>query len=80
MLDKIQDSPYPLQGTENKQVGKHDNIKTVNQQDSGKTLANLRDELFKFHHENHNLMVQVMTRVLQLQKANEEIQNLLQAI
>ena len=64
MLDKIQDSPDPLQGTENKQVGNHDNIKTVNQQDSGKTLANLRDELYKFHHENHNLSVQTIQGIL----------------
>lgn len=53
---------------------------TPEHRNNGKTLANLRDELFKFHHENHNLRVQVMTGVQQLQKANEEIQNLHQAL
>lgn len=53
---------------------------TPEHRNNGKTLANLQDELFKFHHENHNLRVQVMTGVQQLQKANEEIQNLHQAL
>ena len=46
---------------------------TPEHRNNGKTLANLGDELFKFHHENHNLRVQVMTRVQQLKKTNEEI-------
>ena len=53
---------------------------TPEHRNNGKTLANLGDELFKFHHKNHNLRVQVMTGVQQLQKANEEIQNLHQAL
>ena len=53
---------------------------TPEHRNNGKTLANLVDELFKFHHENHNLRVQVMTRIQQLKKSNEEIQNLPQAL
>lgn len=53
---------------------------TPEHRNNGQALANLQEELFKFHHENHNLRVQVMTGVQQLQKANEEIQNLRQAL
>lgn len=53
---------------------------TPEHRNNGKTLPNLEDELFKFHHENRNLRVQVMTGVQQLRKANEEIQNLHQAL
>lgn len=44
MLDKIQDMPDPLQGRENKKVGDHANIKTVNQQDSGQ-LEQISDSM-----------------------------------
>lgn len=53
---------------------------TPEHRNNGQALANLQEELFKFHHENHNLRVQVMTGVQQLQKTNEEIQNLRQAL
>lgn len=53
---------------------------TPEHRNNGQALANLQEELFKFHHENHNLRVQVMTGVQQLQKSNEEIQNLRQAL
>ncbi|KAH9314880.1 hypothetical protein KI387_023507, partial [Taxus chinensis] len=39
-----------------------------------------QDELFNLHHENHNLKMQVMTGVQQLQNANDEIQKLHQAL
>ncbi|GLJ15245.1 hypothetical protein SUGI_0249340 [Cryptomeria japonica] len=46
----------------------------------GNNFSNLQDEIFKLHHDNHNLRMQVMTGVQQLQNANDEIQKLHQAL
>eukprot|EP01018_Ginkgo_biloba_P014990 Gb_01777 [translate_table: standard] len=47
---------------------------------TGSKFASLQDELVKLQHQNHNLSMQMITGVQQLQKAETAVQNLHQAL